>query len=410
MKKLTIFVLLLVLLLATLFTFSGCSVVAKVQGKTYVSYVQASRFTAGEMSADPDFEDILIDWYGGSVNVIQSDGDKVEFKETANQELSDEMKLHWAFFDSTEYGKYYSIKYCEKGMWDLRTIRKDLTILIPKSMGELNKLSITARGECDINVSTPDISYKGAVKNNYNMHLDAEQGNINAYIKDIDSFRMIGDGDKQANHYYRRLHAAKVGCIDYVSSYSKALFYVDEITDYATIKNYAGDIFVLCDGNIRKLTASDTIGTTYVLTRTFSKLDFTAKDGWIGVLRLDNHQNFVVNMSNYTEYSSNIEYKEPHFEGRIKYVPDDELKPTDPDDVEKITHTGDTWIVGNGKDKKGHDVEVKVQSGSEVYFGDGQSLNPIFKETGILDNLPKDPFEPDEEEEDYNNNNNNNEN
>ena len=69
MKKTLIILTIVTLLCVAAFSFSGCSLIAKVQGKTYVNYVQSSRFTAGDMEGDTDFEDILIDWYGGSVNI-----------------------------------------------------------------------------------------------------------------------------------------------------------------------------------------------------------------------------------------------------------------------------------------------------------------------------------------------------
>ena len=392
MKKLAIGIIIGILLVSTLCVFSGCSLIAKAQGKTYVSYVQSGAYTVGELETDQMAEDFLINWYGGSVNITQYDGDKIIFKETANQDLSDDMKLHWAFWDSSEYGKYYQIQYCSKGIKDLRTIRKDLTVLLPKNIVEYNKFSITGRQGCDINIYLPDVSVVGENQGHPNVHLDTDKGNINAVFKDIDNVRMIGaDDGKEANKYYSRLSAQKIGSINYVTSYARAIFEIESITDYADIKQFSGDIYMLCNDNIRKLTLSNTTGTTFIATRTFNKLDFTAREGLIGVEIYDFHQKFVVTMSNYTEYSNNVAYKEPHFMGKVGYVPDDELQPGDPDDLYDVTHTGDVWRVRDGKDKYGRDVEVKVESGADVYFGSPQSLYETLKDTGIFYDLPSDP-------------------
>jgi len=381
MKKLTIAIILLVILTATLCTFSGCSLIAKAQGKTYVSYVQASAYTVGTMENEIIPDDILINWYGGSVNITQYDGDKIIFVEKSNQEVEDKLKLHWAYWDSSEYGKYYQIQYCAKGMYDLKTLRKDLYVLLPSNVVTYNKLSVTARGECSINIYLPEVSFVGYCNGHPNVHLDAEWGNINATFKDIDSFRMIGDADKVANQYYRKLTAQTVDQIDCVASYNKFIFFVNEVKSYATINTFSGDVYFQCQENIRKLTIDADLGTKYVTTKNFNKLDFTSKTGIIGV-EMHYKQTFQVTMSNYTKNGTNLAYKEPQFMGRVAYVPDDELQPGDPDDLQDVVHNGDTWIV-----RKGTKYEVKVSSGADTYFGTWQSLSSTMADTGILENI-----------------------
>lgn len=405
MKKIIALTIVICLFIATLGTLSGCSLVAKITGKTYITYVNASDYTVGGLDSDQDFEDILINWYAGSVNIYEYDGDTLVFKEDVNKNVNEDWQMRWAWWNASDFGKYYQIQYAAKGSWDFKDLKKDLTILIPKKYETLNHLSVTVRDECDINIYLPSISFKGdAVKGSPNVHLDAEFGNINAYFNDIDYFRMIGDGDKIANQYYRRLHANNIGKIDYVCSYSRAMFFVNSITEYAEIKNYAGDIIVECYENIRKLTTSNTIGTTFLELNTFNKLDMTSKDAPIGV-EMHYKQKFVVTMSNYTEYGSNLAYKEPHFMGRIGYVPDDELKPDDPDDLYDVTHTGDTWRVRDGKDKYGRDIEVKVESGADVYFGSWQSVYSSMQETGVFNEWPSDPLPYGQDNNNENNNN-----
>ncbi len=365
----------------SVFIFSGCSLAAKIVGKTYVSYPQASRFLVGETELDSAFEDLLIDWYGGSVYISEYDGDEVLLKETANKELSQDMQVHWAYFQSSDYGDYYSIKYCKKGMWDLSDLKKDLVILIPSNYTTFNKLSITARGECDINIYLPNVSFVGDVYGgDYNVHLDAEYGDINAMFKDVDSLRMIGDGEEKANSRNRVVIAQKVGGIDYVSSFSRVIINVASLTNYADIKNFAGDITFSCHESLRKLTTVTTKGTTYIRAKSFDKLDLTTREGLIGV-ETSYDQKFKVTMSNYTLYKNNDKYKEPHFIGGL---------PIDVEtNEEQITHSGDTWTVGTGKNKYGKDIDVKVMSGADVYFGTPQSFNfEEFEKTGVFDNTP----------------------
>ena len=283
-------------------------------------------------------------------------------------------------------------------MWDLSTIKKDLLILIPVSMEKLNHLSITVRGECDIKIYLPNISLVGDLgKSDNNVHLDAEYGNIDAVFKDVDSFRMIGDGEEEANVRYRRLTAKKVGSIDYVASYARPIFSVEELTGYAEIKSFAANIYFRANVNISSLKVDAPLGTTYILTNTFDKLDFTSKTGIIGV-EMYYMQKFKVTMSNYTKYGDNLQYKEPHFGGFLGYD-------YDTGDVAEnaITHSGDTWTVLDGKNAKGTKVvDVKISSGADVYFGSWQAV-PLedFYASGVLD-LPNPDFPP--VEEDPNNN------
>ncbi len=381
MKKTAIILTIIVTLSVLAFAFSGCSLVAKVTGKTYVSYVQSGAYTVGNLEGDIIPDDILINWYGGSVNVTQYDGDKIIFLEKTNKDLSDDLKLHWAYWDSSEYGKYYQIQYCAKGMFDLSEIKKDLYVLLPKDVLSYNKLSVTARGECSINIDLPDVSFVGECNGSPNVHLDAEWGNIDAEFKDVDSFRMIGDGDEVANQYFRRLTAQKLGTIDCVASFSKFIFNIGEVKSSATINTFSGDVYILCSGNVRSLNVDGALGTKYVFAHSFNKLNFKSKTGIIGVA-MNYKQAFQVTMSNYNEYGTNLAYKDPTFVGRIAYVLDEDLQPGDPDDKLDLVHEGDTWIVRGGTDK------VNVSSGADVYFGNNsQALYNTFVDTGVFDNI-----------------------
>ncbi len=384
MKKTIIILTIVTLLFVAAFSFSGCSLIAKAQGKTYISYVQSGAYSVGTMEGDIIPEDILIDWYGGSVNVTKYEGDKIIFVEKTNQETNDDLKLHWAYWDSSEYGKYYQIQYCAKGMYDLSEIKKDLYVFLPNNVDTYNKLSITARGECSINIYLPDVSFVGECNGNPNVHLDAEWGNINATFKDVDYFRMLGDADDVANQYYRKLVAQKVDQIECVASYNKFIFKVDEVTSYANINTFSGDVYFLCQGNIKKLSIDSSLGTKYITAMSFNKLDFTSTTGIIGV-EMDARHKFQVTMSNYTKYSNNLQYKDPQFMGRVGYVPYDELQPGDPDDLYDVTHSGDVWTIRDGKDKYGRINEVKVSTGSDTYFGSFQSLHSTFEETGVFE-------------------------
>lgn len=389
MRKSVLAIFLIIILICTsAIAFSGCSLAAKIVGKTYVSYPVSDRFTNGNIEADTNFEDILIDWYGGSVYISQYDGDKFIVRETANQELDADMQLHWALFDATEYGRYYSIEYCKKGMWDLSTIKKDLLILIPTSMEKLNQLSITVRGECDIKIYLPDVSViedTGAA--DYNVHLDAEFGNIDAVFKDVGKFRMIGDGEKEANVRYRRLQAQKVQSIDYVASYAQMIFDISELTGYADIKSFAGNMYFRASNNIRSLKTDMTTGTTFISTKNFDSLDLKTREGLIGV-EMHYLQKFRVTMSSYTDYGNNCPYKEPQFGGFLGF---DEETGEVPENA--IKNYGNIWTVLDGKNAKGTKiVDVKVTSGADVYFGSWQGV-PLeaFYETGVLD-LPNQYF------------------
>lgn len=97
-------------------------------GETF-HYDHPERYTVGGASLTDPVKHLEIQWLTGHVEIQRSDGDRVEFEETADRQLSDDLTMRW-WLD----GETLHIKFCNTGRWDIGNLQKTLTVTLPNDL------------------------------------------------------------------------------------------------------------------------------------------------------------------------------------------------------------------------------------------------------------------------------------
>ena len=122
MKKMFALVIALCCLLLT-----GCvsTTSRSLFGDTF-RYDHPERYTVGGASLTDSVKHLEIQWLTGCVEIQRGDGNRIEFEETADRKLSDDLTLRW-WLD----GETLHIKFCNTGRWDIGNLQKTLKVTLP---------------------------------------------------------------------------------------------------------------------------------------------------------------------------------------------------------------------------------------------------------------------------------------
>ncbi|MBQ9748352.1 MAG: DUF4097 family beta strand repeat protein [Clostridia bacterium] len=101
-------------------------------------YEDAARYTRGGASLAQTIEEIEIDWISGAVTVDYHDEATVIFSETSADELTEDTSLYYRV-----HGKTLEIRYMRSGATTESTLKKELTVFIPRGTG-LRALSLNS--------------------------------------------------------------------------------------------------------------------------------------------------------------------------------------------------------------------------------------------------------------------------
>ncbi len=144
-------------------------------------YANGEKYTAGDRDITEKIENIDIDYLSGEVVLTAAGTDTVSIRETANEELDEQRKVHTWVDGSTLY-----VRYCASAKkLKLEKLEKHLEITIPEgtaltdlkgkiSSGDL-KLDGFEAGNVNLTASSGNITAVGAAKN-YNLH--ASSGDV----------------------------------------------------------------------------------------------------------------------------------------------------------------------------------------------------------------------------------------
>ena len=97
-------------------------------GETF-RYDHPERYAVGGASLTDPVQHLEIQWLTGHVEVQRGDGDRVEFEETADRKLSDDLTMRW-WLD----GETLHIKFCNTGRWDIGNLQKTLMVTLPNDL------------------------------------------------------------------------------------------------------------------------------------------------------------------------------------------------------------------------------------------------------------------------------------
>ena len=101
------------------------------------TYKNADKYTAGDRKISEKIDTIDINYLSGNVNFSSDSSDGITVTETANKEISEDMKVHTWVNEGTLY-----VRYCasSKGL-DFNNIDKNLDIAVPENV-ELDNLKV----------------------------------------------------------------------------------------------------------------------------------------------------------------------------------------------------------------------------------------------------------------------------
>ena len=95
MKKRLVFAMLIAIALFAICGLTGCSYFGSV------TYADSDKYTIGDAEITDKIENIEIDWPSGSVSVVSHSENMLTLSEKAEDDISDELRLHWWLEDTT---------------------------------------------------------------------------------------------------------------------------------------------------------------------------------------------------------------------------------------------------------------------------------------------------------------------
>lgn len=121
------------------------------------SYEDSEKYSVAEETIKAsDINELDINWTAGNVNIILNDKDEVEFYEESTKTLQDDEKLR--YYISNGELKIHYMKSGIKFKLNNNTLRKTLTIKVPKNLTDININVVSANIDIkDINVKTLDV-------------------------------------------------------------------------------------------------------------------------------------------------------------------------------------------------------------------------------------------------------------
>ena len=162
MKKTLTRLIILMLIASILFSLSSCFWFVErleyADGKSYVS--GSTRFDKSNLATDVE---VVINWLGGSVSVLTTDGDEVVIEEKNTTEINKQNSLH-TYYD----GKTLHIRPAESGTPISEIPGKSLTVYVPESLS-LGSLIVTG--------TTADVSVGGVSAKA--MYVKVDVGSLN---------------------------------------------------------------------------------------------------------------------------------------------------------------------------------------------------------------------------------------
>lgn len=91
-------------------------------------YADSDKYTVGNADITNEVNSLDISWITGNIKFEEHDGNSIIVTESESDELSDDEKLHWWVNNDKLY-----IKYCASGRIKFKSLRKNLTIKVPKN-------------------------------------------------------------------------------------------------------------------------------------------------------------------------------------------------------------------------------------------------------------------------------------
>lgn len=208
--------LLLAWLLCSLSLLEGCGLFDALSDKVPTTYPNAEKYTVGNAEFDGKVDSLSIWWIYGSVTVKTHKESTVKIEETANRALDDTLRLHWRYFNASDYGDVLYVRYSASGNFDYGDLQKDITVYLPEQDGMDISLTVEA-ASVDVDVSTFENTLD-------ELTVITNSGKVTARIDSADEVRISGQNDEDVPEQMREFFLRANGTVQNLgvsSSYAK---------------------------------------------------------------------------------------------------------------------------------------------------------------------------------------------
>ena len=106
MKNLNKIIILLIIVVSAVLSFTGCVVNGNLSGMSDYYYEASENYLVGDTELTGTVENIEINWMLGNVTVLTHTSNTVSISETSKKELTEETKLHYWLENTTLHVKF----------------------------------------------------------------------------------------------------------------------------------------------------------------------------------------------------------------------------------------------------------------------------------------------------------------
>lgn len=271
MKK-TVSALLTLSLLCACCLLSACGLLDAFSNRVPTTYASAEKYTAGNTEFEGKVDTFGIWWQDGSVTVKTHKENTVKIEESANQTLDDTFRLHWRYYNTTDYGNVLYIQYSASGNFDFGELKKDITVYLPENDGMDLSLQTDA--------ASADLDVSGFENTLEELHVITNSGKISAKIDSADEAWIAGQNDEGVPEEMREFifrASGTVYTLGISTSYAKVDAAVRSLRN-GEVGSVFGDLIFSAD-EARDLTLHNSANKISATVLDFKDIDIETRDG-----------------------------------------------------------------------------------------------------------------------------------
>ena len=167
---------------------SGCDLFDAFSVQVPTTYQNAEKYTAGNTEFEGAVDVLNIWWLAGNVTVKTHKENTVKIEESANQDLNDTFRLHWRYYNASDYGNILNIYYSASGNFDFGDLKKDITVYLPEH--DDMDISLT------VDSAWVDVNTSGFENTLKELYVITNSGKVSAKIDSADEVRISGQNDE----------------------------------------------------------------------------------------------------------------------------------------------------------------------------------------------------------------------
>ena len=207
----------------------------------------------------------------GSVTVKTHKGNTVKIEESANRELDDDFRLHWRYYETSDYGKVLYVRYSASGNFDFGDLKKDITVYLPEN----DDMDITFT----VDAASVDLDTSGFENTLDELTVITKRGRVSAKIDSADEVRISGQNDEgipEENRVFFFRASGNVDDLGISASYAKVDVAVSSVRS-GDVGSVFADAAFFAD-RVKDLKLTNSRNRIYATVLAFDSLDIETRD------------------------------------------------------------------------------------------------------------------------------------